>query len=362
MAQLSPDGRWLAWFRWHHKNRLGVTFYDLTAGRSRLVDLYRAKDANPPYGDYVVGNYVLAWRQDSRACAVGIGDGWAIVTPMGRKTQWLARPKGLSLEGCAAWAPRTHRLAMFDAFGGFRVWDGRHLRKKADWDKTSGAPSYAAIRAWQAEWSPDEKAIAFRFYGEADRESDSAGHTIIIDPNTGRMKYQWGTEACWVHWLDSHRLAYRADDEGIGNRLPVSLTVDRPAIRHARDIAWLKGVIDWTLTPRRDALWAVTDAGDVSRTPTAGRHWKRLLHLGTATKSGDNGSSPYRISVSPQDDHAAVWTGDALTLISATAAPARHWRLGRGQFTVLGWPRGKALPLLAVARSDSAPWQLYQLE
>jgi hypothetical protein len=362
VAQLSPDGRWLTWFRWHHKNRIGVAFYDLTTGRFHTTDLGQARFHDGQVDGFDYDNYVLVWRQDSQTCAIGVGDGWAVVTPTGHKAQWLAHPsRSGGIESCAAWAPKTRRLALFGALGNFRVWDGKHLRKKADWAKASGAPYYAAERAWQCEWSPDEKAIAFRFYGEAERQSESAGHTIIIDPNTGRMKYQWGAEACWVHWMDSHRLAYRADDDGLGYRFPVSLIVDPPAIRHARDLVWLKGVIDWTLTPRRDALWAVTEAGDVSRTPTAGRHWKRLLHIGTATKIGDNGNSPYRILVSPQGDQAVVWTGETLTLVSAAGRPARRWNLGRGVFTILGWPRGKSLPLLALQRTYTAPWQLWQL-
>lgn len=363
VAQLSPDGCWLPWFRWHHKNRIGVAFYDLSAGRSHMTDLGRARFHAGTVDEFDYDNYVLAWRQDSQACAVGLGDGWAIVTPSGQKAQWLARPsRSRGIESCAAWAPRTHRLALFGALGDFRVWDGKQLRKKADWAKTSGGPYYTAERAWQCEWSPDEKAIAFRFYGEAERQSDAAGHTMIVAPETGRQKYRWGTEACWVHWLDSRLLVFRADDEGLGGRFPVPLVVAEPAVRQARDSVWQKDVVDWALTPRRDALWAVTDAGDVYRTPTAGRHWKRLLHIGTATKIADNGSSPYRILVSPQGNQAAVWTGAALTLVSASVRPARRWKLGHGVFTVLGWPRGKALPLLAVQRTDAAPWELWQLE
>ncbi|MDQ2686616.1 MAG: hypothetical protein M3Y28_01985, partial [Armatimonadota bacterium] len=350
VAQLSPDGRWLAWFRWHHKNWIGVTFYDLTAGRSHTTDLGQARFHAGKVNESEYYNYVLAWRQDSQACAVGVGDGWAVLPPTGRYARWLVRSKGGGWGSCAAWAPLTHRLAMFDAFGDFRVWDGKRLRKMKDWAETSGAPHYAAERAWQCEWSPDEKAIAFRFYGEAERQSDSAGHTMIVDSETGRQKYRWGAEACWVHWLDSRRLAFRADDEGLGGRFPVPLVVAQPGVRQARDSVWQKDLVDWALAPRHDALWAVTNAGDVSRTPTAGKHWKRLLH-GTRTKASHTVLSPFRLLMSPQGDQAAVWTEDTLTLISASGAPARRWRLGRGQFTVLGWPRGKALPLLAVQRT-----------
>lgn len=357
VAQLSPDGRWLTWFRWHHKNRIGLAFYDLSARRSHMTDLGRAK-----FADFDYDNYVLAWRQDSQACAVGLGDGWAIVTPLGQKAQWLARPsRSRDIESCAAWAPRTHRLALFGALGDFRVWDGKRLRKKADWADVSGAPPYAAERAWQCEWSPDEKAIAFRFYGEAERQSDSAGHTMIVDPEMGRRKYQWGAEAAWAHWLDSRRLAFRADDEGLGWRFPVPFVVAQPGVRQAKDPVWQGDVVDWALTSRRDWLWVVTHTGDVSRTPTAGQHWKRLRH-GTRTKASHTISSPFRLLISPQGDQAAVWTEETLTLVSVSGRPAGRWKLRRGVFTVLGWPRGKALPLLAVQHTDTTPWEAWQME
>lgn len=352
---MSPNGRWLAYFDARPKNRDRVVFYDLIKSRLWIMDAGRiAPDS--------YSTRVLFWRQDSRACAVGATGGWRIAWPDTRKTRRITRsaPNG---ESCAAWSPRTNRLAMFEGSSGnglYRVWNGRQITKGIEWRKAVEYPQ-GEERAWQCEWSPDEKLILFRFYGHAERDSYSSGHTAVINPRTGHRRFDWGAEAGPARWLDKSRLIFEGDDEGLG--LTSGLMVAKPVAHQSNN--WLKNAVAWTLSPQRDAIWALTTEGHLCRTSTKRRHWQVIRRNAVSAKAL-RFMSP-SLFLSPRGDLVAVchaFGGNNISLVSTSSHRpwTISWRAPVGKAKILGWPSGKSLPLLELQRTDEAPAVIIQLK
>ena len=350
-AQLSPNGRWLAYVAERKPGRLALVTYDLTSAHAQAVDLGPLQPRSF-FGD------VLAWRPDSRACAVGVPNGWAVVTLGRQRVRWIDPVANYGpFESCAAWSPHGGRLAVFSGGGYFRVWDGTRLRRKADWAKASGAPSYATERAWQCEWSPNEKALLLRFYGQAERNSDAVGHMMVVDPDTGRDKFDWGAEAEPAHWLDDSHVAFRSLDESYGS-LPATLQVARPSAHRER--TWRASVVDWALTDRRDAVWIVTGEGDVWRTAPSRPRWRRVGHSEAARRHIQQ-VGPVGLSLSPDGNQAVLVIGSAVELISSEGWPVGQWREAGSDINVLGWAAGRNLPLLAVGGANGGPYRVCQM-
>ncbi len=352
---MSPNGRWLAYFDARPENCDRVVFYDLIKSRLWVVG----------EGRIVPDSYstrVLSWRQDSRACAIGAAGGWRIAWPTTRRTRRITRsaPGG---ESCAAWSPRTNRLAMFEGFLGnglYRVWNGRQITRGIEWGKAVEYPQ-GEERAWQCEWSPDEKLMLFRFYGHAERDSYSSGHTVVINPQTGRRRFDWGAEAGPAHWLDKSRLIFDGDDEGLG--VTSGLTVAKPVAHQSNN--WLKNAVTWTLSPQRDAVWALTTEGHLCRTTTKRRHWRIIRRNAVSTKVSRSMSPS--LSLSPRGDMVGfchAFGGSNISLVSTS--PQRpwiiSWRAPVGKVKILGWASEKSLPLLELQRDEKSPAVIIQLK
>jgi hypothetical protein len=351
---MSPDGRWLAYFNARSEKRDRVVFYDLIRSRHWVMDA----------GRVVPNSYstrILSWRRDSRACAVGAAGGWKIAWPATRKTRRIARsaPGG---ESCAAWSPRTNRLAMFESFLGnglYRVWHGKRLSKGIEWRKAVGFPQ-GEERAWQCEWSPDEKLLLFRFYGHAERDRNSSGHTVVINPRTARPRFDWGAEAGPAQWLDNSRLIFNADEEGLG--LFSGPMVAKPVAHQSNP--WLKNAVAWTLSPRRDTIWALTTKGHLCRSSTRRKQWQIVRRNAVSAKALRRMSPS--LSLSPRGDMVAfchTFGGKDISLVSTS--PKRPWAISwqapAGKVEMLGWAAGKSLPLLELQRNDQTPAVVIQL-
>lgn len=91
---VSPDGRWLAYFDVASPKRDVLVIYDLTRSKFWRRNVGR-KDPES------YGTGLLAWRQDSAACAVGVAGGWAIAWLGRHRLRWISHvtPEG---ECCAA--------------------------------------------------------------------------------------------------------------------------------------------------------------------------------------------------------------------------------------------------------------------
>jgi len=336
---ISPNGRWLAYFDGWAENQDKVVFYDLVKSRHWVMDAGRiAPDS--------YRSRVLSWRHDSRACAVGAAGGWTVAWPATRRTRRISRtaPGG---ESCAAWAPHSNRLAMFEGHLGnglYRVWNGRRLTKGIEWRKAVNYPA-GEERAWQCEWSPDERLILFRFYGHAERSSDSSGHTVVVNPRTSRPRFNWGTEAGPARWLDNSRLIFEGDDEGLG--LNSGLIVAKPVVHQSN--TWLKNAVAWTLSAQRNAIWALTTEGHLCRTPVQKRRWQ-IIRRKAVSSTALQFMSP-SLLVSPRGDMAAfchLYGGSNVSIISTSRKRpwTISWRAPVGKVKLLGWASGKSLPLL----------------
>lgn len=243
---------------------------------------------------------------------------------------------------------------MFEGFfsgGKYRVWDGRHLSASIEWAKAVKYP-YGEERAWQCEWSPNEKSIFLRYYGHAERDSYAAAHTTVINPYTCAPQFEWGAGAGPAAWLDDSRLAYRDDDEGLGG--PVSLTVAQP--RTATTNAWLPHIENWTLNAHKDTIWALTEAGQLLMTSSQHRAWHLIASHITSHKTGTGDYAPM-LTLSPRGDMLAVWNmwgGRNLSLISTdpTHPWQQSWQTVQNKIKVLGWAKGQTLPLLEVRHAD----------
>ena len=360
---VSPDGRWLAYVlaserQLYHGSvrlnpnvapkpgRIALVLYDLSSARAQTVDL-------GPLDPRADGFSLLAWRPDSRACAVGTEIGWAIVTPGRERARWIDRTHGVWVLDCRpAWSPRGGRLAFFSEDGDFWVWDGTRIRHKANWLQETGIPLSEGEAPWQCEWSPDGRSILFRFYGSTARDKSDTGHLAIVDAGTGR--FGWGTEAGPAHWLDKTRIAFRAEYDYVGGSIPMTLRVARPAVNKERP--WRAGVVAWALTRRRDAVWIVNGTGDVWRTLLPNPHWRRVGH-----RDRTNQADTVDLSLSPDGSQAALTNGSAVELFRR-GGPVRQWRHPGFDITVLGWVAGRNLPLLAVEPEKSGPTQVWQME
>jgi hypothetical protein len=251
---------------------------------------------------------------------------------------------------------------MFEGFLGnglYRVWNGKRLAKGVEWRKTVGYP-YGEERAWQCEWSPNEKLILFRFYGHAQRDSYSPGHTVVIDPRTGRRRFDWGAEAGPARWLDQSRLIFEADD--CERNLPRGLTVAKPVAHQSHK--WLKNSVTWALSSRRDAIWALTSEGHLLRTQAKKRQWQ-VIRCNAISTQALRLMSP-SMSLSPRGDMVAfcdMFGGTNVSIVSTS--PKRPWTLSwkvpLGKVKVLGWPLGKSLPLLELQHNKQEHSVVIQL-
>lgn len=344
---LSPDGHWIAYFGGKTRNRPTLVLYNVSTGRFWKTTLRPQKE----------GDASMTWRPDSGTLAAATDEGWAAVWPTTKRVRRVTRIDP-GWGSCAAWSQKTGQLACFDGDwegGSFQVWNGKRIIHRSNWINDLQLPGYASPwRAWQCEWRPDGKALLFRFYGHAERDSESAGHTLVLDPKTGKNKFvDWGAEAGPAHWLDNARLAYPDNNEGLGS---APLTVDVPEKRKHQ--AWRPKVIQWALAPGKNVLWALTDSGDLSRTSTQKALWKQIAHVLPA-RDGE----PIHLLLAPQGRYAAVATGPRVTLVSAATGAERHWlvHVPYDNYFVLGWIAGRSLPLVAVQPSQNTPDQIWQL-
>ena len=360
-GERSPDGRWSAVVEEPRgKNRKRrVVFTNLRTRRSWPIALpARSSDE---YGF----EPSLSWSPNSRACAIRSKEGWRVAYPQARRSRLVLRDRGFASYGGyeAAWAPRTNRLAIFEDQGApFYIWNGKRLSRGKNWITSTGYPYAGDVRIWQAEWSPDERAILLRFYGHAERGAENAGHTFVLSPRTGRAMYDWADEARPASWLDAKRLIYLADDGGLGGA--GDLIVARPSSRPKtqRHQVWLKDAVAWTLAPRRNTIWALRDSGDLMRSPVSAPQWKRTRRLPKSVF----GEYETTLTASPHGNMIAVSHGSQgrkLTMISTGARPwIATWATPGGTFEILGWEPGRSLPLLAWNWNPDKPARIIQLK
>lgn len=354
-AVISPNGRWVAYFDSRLKKGERVIFYNT---QSKLNWAVNVGSSTASFG----ATRLLLWRADSSACAIGATGGWQVAYPEQRRKLIITRraPQG---EVCAAWSPLTKRLAIFDYDKGdgiLQVWNGRNLTKPMPWRIATGFPYRGEERSWQCEWSPDEKSLLFRFYGHAERDSISSGHTNILNPRTGRPRYKWGTEAGPAHWLDNSRIIFAASEFGSGGATgPV---VENPASGHSQK--WMRVSYAHTLSARRDVVWAIDDKGDLYRSPTKKRQWtlirRRVLRV------RPNYYPRPMLTLSPRGDMIAMydaWDGKSLSIVSTSKKKpwAVSWRPPSGTIKVIGWAAGGALPLLEWQQRSDGPGIMVQL-
>ena len=354
---LSPDGRWLAYIVTPKPGRLALALYDLPSAHAQTVSL------GPQNPRFRWRGNVLVWRPDSRACVVGLQTGWAVVSPGRKRARWITRTYGYDGFDRAAWSPRNGRLAVFSGSGDFWVWDGTHVRRKANWLQETGIPLSEDERPWQCEWSPNGKSILLRFYGNTVRDDTDTGHLTFVNPGTGRFK--WGMAAGPAHWLDNDRIAFRAEGDYIGGPMPVTLRVAQRT--GGKERSWRAGVAAWALTARRDAVWIVAGEGDVWRTPLVKPRWRRMWHSEDA-RSRIPQADTVGLFLSPDGSRAALMTVSAITVstieIFHQGDPVRQWRpldSDVEDIQVLGWAAGRTLPVLVVRHKDDT-WEIWQLE
>jgi len=362
---LSPDGRWLAWSEVSvPRGRKGpdnsseprverIGFVNLSSKRIWRVGLsQQPKPTNYPW------HATLRWRPDSRACAIASWEGCRIAWPWRRHSRRISLLPAESND--MAWAPRSNRLALFeDESGPGRIWDGRRLSPAREWVASTGYPYPGEALVWQAGWSPDERLILLRFYGHAERNISSAGHMALLDARSGRPIH-WGAEAGPAAWLDSKRLIYKADDDGLEGA--VALTVAKPRAHIANP--WLPDVLAWTLSADRKVIWALQQNGDLRRSPSTAPRWE-LVRRKVFKLDAQWGFYPM-ISASPRGDMVAITNdrgGSGITLVGSSArrAWASTWRAPSGTVQLLGWARGHTLPLLEWQSAAGGPPKVVQL-
>jgi hypothetical protein len=154
---------------------------------------------------------------------------------------------------------------------------------------------------------------------------------------------------------------FEGDDEGLG--LNSGLMVAKP-VAHQSNM-WLKNAVAWTISPQRDAVWALTTEGHLCRTSIRRRQWQIIRRNAVSSKTLLVMSPT--LSLSPRGDMVAfchALGGSSISLVSTS--PKRpwtiSWRAPVGKVKVLGWTSGKSLPLLELQRSDQAPAVLIQLK
>ncbi len=347
-AALSADGRWLAYFD-DRKGRSVAVFYCLPTARSWVVDLGKYTQEWPGYG--MDESLDLVWRPDKSVCAVLTQRGWALAAPDRKRIRRL--PTDTEVAGTVSWSPNSGHLALFGLDGLFQLWDGHRLRQGPDWMQTLHVPEYAVERTWQSEWSPDGRQVFLRFYGHADRDSTSPGHMLLLRPNTSQPHYRLTEEAGPTHWLDAHRLVFMGDDYiGAG---PAPLKVSRPQTETSH--IWLKDVADWTLSRRRDTIWAVNSKGVLYRTPARRRRWRRVGKVAGSSLTVSSDGKWLAVS----DAQFASGPG-TLILFPINKRRARQNPMpALHSVVLLGWPAGQEFPL--VARPwHKEQWRFWQVQ
>lgn len=360
-GQRSPDGRWNAVVEEPNgKNRpRRVVFTNLRTRRSWPIALpARSSDE---YGF----EPSLSWSPNGRAIAIRSKEGWRVAYPQARHSRLVLRDRGFASYGgyAAAWAPRTNRLAIFEDQGApFYIWNGKRLSRAKHWIPSTGYPYAGDVRIWQAAWSPDESAILLRFYGHAERGPESAGHTQLLSPRTGRAMYGWGDEARPASWLDAKRLIYLGDDGGLGGAGDLIVSQPSSPRNSRRRQVWLRDAVAWTISPRAKTIWALKANGDLMRSPTRAAQWKRTRRLPKSVL----GEYETTLTASPHGNMVAVSHGSQsrkLTMISTGArAWVATWATPGGTFEILGWKPGRSLPLLAWNWNPDKPARIIQLK
>jgi hypothetical protein len=63
---------------------------------------------------------------------------------------------------------------------------------------------------------------------------------------------------------------FEGDDDGLG--LNSGLMIAKPVSNQSNN--WLKNAVAWTISPQRDAVWALTTEGHLCRTSTKRKNWQ----------------------------------------------------------------------------------------
>lgn len=345
MPSISPDERWLVFSPPRQEGKPeSVIFHNLQDRQTWQV--------NAEHSDKNMLGFVAAWRSDSRACAVALGGDWLVAEPGVRRVTQLGRREWE--EVAAGWSPKRKLLAFFDT-PDFRVWDGRRVSEPVNWAERLGYPSLASPwRAWDCEWSPDEKFILLRFYGAADRTKESPGHLEVINPTTVKKAGGWGGEGINAHWLDSARIIFLSDNDATRTsytNMPLVVQArGRKPVRVLPQVGW------YALSGNRRFIWAWR-SGSLYRIDS--RTLKRRVVM----------KSVADCAYSEARDLLWVLTKEGATHIIDSKTLAKRF-IGRwskddrpSDWRVLGWAKGKPLPLLLVRQGNSrnAP-EIWQLE
>ena len=344
-ALLSPNGGWLAYAQKRPEAKRCVVFTDFQNARSRVI-------AGEP----------SSWSADSRVCAFSFGatpmgrqigqrSGWELVWPAsGRKRVILLASSAQSL---VEFAPKTRRLALVQGFGNnrLRFWNGRKLSRGFDWGRVLQFPDWYRdeVSPSALTWSTDERALALRFYGHAERMPGSAQHTAVFTFRGRHLRWLWSGETGELKWLDSSRLMFKGDDEGLGGPVDLEVADVRARGKRRRSRVWLSQVVAWTLSARRDFVCALRANGDLLRSSTRRKRWQ-LLRRGIKQDKGESGFAPV-MQVSPRADMVALWNpeggrGIALFSTSSRRPWTISWRAPRTGASVVGWRQGQSLPLI----------------
>jgi dipeptidyl aminopeptidase/acylaminoacyl peptidase len=359
---LSPDGRWLAYFEATRGERDRLVITEPGVGKGAW-----AVDA----GREAPGDYLLAWRPDGKACAFTAGGGWGVVYPGERRVAWIRRAParapemGRSGESCAAWSPGGDRLLFGESqtgSGALEIWDGERITQTLRWPQELALASKdGPWRAWQCEFSPDGKSVLFRYQKHWKSERPAAGYLVVLDPATGRRRFPWTAEGGPARWLDDSRIAFRDNDDGIAFS-PVPLVVAEPEKKERQ--AWQAQVVAWTLSPRRETLWAVTPRGELAQSSSRGKNWKPVAR-GVTSADYQGGLN---LTLSPGGETVAVWNGEVeaprqrlLALVNTESGKIRRCALPGEGFAVLGWPASQPLPMLAVYEEGQDAWRAASL-
>ena len=156
-------------------------------------------------------------------------------------------------------------------------------------------------------------------------------------------------------------MIFDGDDEGTG--FTNGLMVAKPVAHQSNN--WLKNAVAWTLSPQRDALWALTNEGDLCRTSTQKRHWQ-IVRRNAVSSNALRFMYP-SLHLSPRGDMVAfchMFGGRSISIVSTSRQRpwTISWRAPVGTVKILGWASGKALPLLELKRNEEAPAVVIQLE
>lgn len=352
--QLSPNGRYTAYFTKPKGNRERLLVYNFATSSISTFDVGHLEKNISHVERYVV------WRQDSRACAVVASSGIAVIWPADKKIRWISR-EAPTFDSCLAWAPRSHRLAIFqgDFVGNsyFRVWNGRRIVSRLDWQKAVGTNrTQYETSAMQAEWSPDEQSIVLRFEARSGISGTltNAMDMVVLDAKTGRARWMWKNRAGPVLWLDNSRLVFQDFDE---HNSPKSLVVARPKTKQHGE--WLGNIVSWTPSAHHDTFWAITDQGHLYKSPAQKRQWI-LVKRGVGQREISMSAQNDVVALSHSTDNPDQWH---LALFSPATGQVWRWQ-GSGKFQIIGWAKGQQFPLVAFRPNTefggAESWQVWQ--